>query len=135
VNKYLHTVASVGFLFTLNYDARNHELKIQKRSLTGYHITLTGVFIPYNYVKHLKLFYPSTAQRYQYTSPALREQTTSCQSQAIRAINCPYDTKQSDLCKLSLKTAVACFSETSVFTSQVARCHGDANFESDFKLA
>jgi len=28
VNKYLHTVASVGFLFTLNYDARNHELKI-----------------------------------------------------------------------------------------------------------
>ena len=25
---YLHTVASVGFLFTLNYDARNHELKI-----------------------------------------------------------------------------------------------------------
>ena len=28
VNKYLHTVASVGFLFTLNYNARNHELKI-----------------------------------------------------------------------------------------------------------
>ena len=28
VNKYLRTVASVGFLFTLNYDARNHELKI-----------------------------------------------------------------------------------------------------------
>ena len=28
MNKYLHTVASVGFLFTLNYDARNHELKI-----------------------------------------------------------------------------------------------------------
>jgi len=27
VNKYLHTVASVGFLFTLNYDARNHKLK------------------------------------------------------------------------------------------------------------
>jgi len=27
VNKYPHTVASVGFLFTLNYDARNHELK------------------------------------------------------------------------------------------------------------
>jgi len=26
-NKYLHTVASVGFLFTLNYDARSHELK------------------------------------------------------------------------------------------------------------
>ena len=26
VNKYLLTVASVGFLFTLNYDARNHEL-------------------------------------------------------------------------------------------------------------
>jgi len=25
VNKYLHTVASVGLLFTLNYDARNHE--------------------------------------------------------------------------------------------------------------
>jgi len=28
VNKYLHTVSSVGFLFTLNYDARNHEIKI-----------------------------------------------------------------------------------------------------------
>jgi len=28
VNKYLHTVASVGFLFTLNYDAQNHELEI-----------------------------------------------------------------------------------------------------------
>jgi len=28
VNKYLHAVASVGFLFTLNYDARNQELKI-----------------------------------------------------------------------------------------------------------
>ena len=28
MNKYLHTVASVGFLFTSNYDARNHELKI-----------------------------------------------------------------------------------------------------------
>jgi len=27
VKKYLHTVVSVGFLFTLNYDARNHELK------------------------------------------------------------------------------------------------------------
>jgi len=27
VNKYLHTVSSVGFLCTLNYDARNHELK------------------------------------------------------------------------------------------------------------
>jgi len=27
VHKYLHTVASVGFLFTLNYDAWNHELK------------------------------------------------------------------------------------------------------------
>jgi len=27
VNKYLHTVASVGFLFTLVYDARNHKLK------------------------------------------------------------------------------------------------------------
>jgi len=25
VNKHLHTVASVGVLFTLNYDARNHE--------------------------------------------------------------------------------------------------------------
>jgi len=29
MNKYIHTVASVGFLFTLNYDARNHELKIR----------------------------------------------------------------------------------------------------------
>jgi len=27
VDKYLHTVASVGSLFTLNYDARNHEIK------------------------------------------------------------------------------------------------------------
>jgi len=27
VNKYLHTAASVGFLFTLNYDARNLEQK------------------------------------------------------------------------------------------------------------
>jgi len=30
LNKYLHTVASVGYLFTLNYDARNHELKSLK---------------------------------------------------------------------------------------------------------
>ena len=37
VNKYLHTVASVGFLFTLNYDARNNELKIYLL-----------LFIPYN---------------------------------------------------------------------------------------
>jgi len=28
VNKYLHTVAYVGFLFTLNYEARNHEFEI-----------------------------------------------------------------------------------------------------------
>jgi len=35
VNKYLHTVASVGFLFTLNYDARNHELKISKHCFSG----------------------------------------------------------------------------------------------------
>jgi len=28
VNKYLHTVASVGFLVTLNYDTLNHELKM-----------------------------------------------------------------------------------------------------------
>jgi len=28
VNRYMHTVESVGFLFTLKYDARNHELKI-----------------------------------------------------------------------------------------------------------
>jgi len=27
VNKYLHIVASFGFLFTLNYDARKHKLK------------------------------------------------------------------------------------------------------------
>ena len=27
MNKYVHTVASFGFLFTLNYDARNDELK------------------------------------------------------------------------------------------------------------
>jgi len=30
VNKYLHTVASVGVLFTLNYDAQNHELKVYR---------------------------------------------------------------------------------------------------------
>jgi len=30
VNIYLHTVASVGFLFTLNYDARNHKLKTSR---------------------------------------------------------------------------------------------------------
>ena len=30
MNKYLHTLASVGFLFTLNYDARNHEIKKKK---------------------------------------------------------------------------------------------------------
>ena len=29
MNKYLHTVGSVGFLFTLNYDAQNHKLKTQ----------------------------------------------------------------------------------------------------------
>ena len=34
VNKYVHTVASVGFLFTLNYDARNHELKKGKNIIT-----------------------------------------------------------------------------------------------------
>ena len=28
----LHSVASVGFLFTLNYDVRNHELKISERT-------------------------------------------------------------------------------------------------------
>jgi len=33
VNKHLHTVASVGFLFTLNYDARNHELKKKAQNL------------------------------------------------------------------------------------------------------
>ena len=27
MNKYLHTAASGWILFTLNYDARNHELK------------------------------------------------------------------------------------------------------------
>jgi len=39
VNKYLHTVAFVGFLFTLNYDARNHELKIfdAKKARDIYH--------------------------------------------------------------------------------------------------
>jgi len=30
VDGYLHTVASVGFLFILNFDARNHELKKKK---------------------------------------------------------------------------------------------------------
>jgi len=60
----------------------SHEL--QRRSLTGYHITLTGVFKAYSYVKPIKYFYPSTAQRYQYTSHIL--QTTSFQSQAVRAI-------------------------------------------------
>ena len=31
VNKCLHTVASVGFLFTLNCDARNYELKTNQK--------------------------------------------------------------------------------------------------------
>ena len=35
VNKYLHTVASVGFLFTLNYDARNRHFCIYKVSGAG----------------------------------------------------------------------------------------------------
>jgi len=30
VNKYLYPVASVGFLFSLNNDARNHELEKKK---------------------------------------------------------------------------------------------------------
>ena len=34
MNKYLHAVASVGFLFTLNHDARNHELKIYNTILS-----------------------------------------------------------------------------------------------------
>jgi len=38
VNKYLHTVASVGFLFTLNYDARNHELKISLNTLNKHEL-------------------------------------------------------------------------------------------------
>jgi hypothetical protein len=72
--------------------------------------------------------------QYQYASPALK--TTSCQSvsQAVRAINCPYDSKQSVIVSFRLKAVAFCFSETSVFTSQAARCHGDANSESDIKL-
>ena len=42
MNKYLHTVASVGFLFTLNYDARNHELKIL---LTDYQPLEQSIFL------------------------------------------------------------------------------------------
>ena len=41
VNKYLHTVATVGFLFTLNYDAWNHELQ---KIHTGSSPTI-GVFL------------------------------------------------------------------------------------------
>jgi len=33
VNKYLLTVVYLGFLFTLNYDARNHEIKISYECL------------------------------------------------------------------------------------------------------
>ena len=42
VNKYLHTVGSVGFLFTFNYDARNHELKKKIRCFDSHdrHISL-----------------------------------------------------------------------------------------------
>jgi len=40
VNKYLRTVASVGFLFTLNYDARNHELK--KKKWIGFAACMNG---------------------------------------------------------------------------------------------
>jgi len=47
VNKYLHNVASVGFLFTLNYDARNHKLKILS-------------FLDSNMVKKCKIFQQST---------------------------------------------------------------------------
>jgi len=43
VNKYLHTVASVGFLFTLNYDARNHELKKNQLHVTCFIISLFNV--------------------------------------------------------------------------------------------
>ena len=41
MNKYLHTVASVGFLFTFNYDAWNHELK---KNYVGSSPTI-GVFL------------------------------------------------------------------------------------------
>ena len=40
VNKYLHTVAFVGFLFTLNYDARNYELK----NTTSVQVPLSAYF-------------------------------------------------------------------------------------------
>ena len=44
VNKYLHTVASVGFLLTLNYDARNHEPKICCSCLGGI-VVILCVFV------------------------------------------------------------------------------------------
>jgi len=36
VNKYLNFVASVGFLFTLNYDAWNHELKKKRKEMVDF---------------------------------------------------------------------------------------------------
>ena len=39
MDKYLHTVASVGCFFTLNYDALNHELK--KKRISLYTVVLT----------------------------------------------------------------------------------------------
>jgi len=44
VNKYLHTVASVGFLFTLNYGARNHDI-INILSVIGTYLKVHNLHI------------------------------------------------------------------------------------------
>ena len=40
MNKYLRTVASVGVLFTLNYDAWNHELKKKREEQVSFVVWL-----------------------------------------------------------------------------------------------
>jgi len=57
VNKYLHTVASVGFLFTLNYDARNHELKKKNVVVTlTYNIIVVSTEISMLFTINLLIF-------------------------------------------------------------------------------
>ena len=46
VDGYLHTVASVGFLFILNFDARNHELKKGNLILTIIIIIIIIIIFP-----------------------------------------------------------------------------------------
>ena len=57
MNKYLHTVASVGFLFTLNYDARNHELKKKNVVVTlTYNIIVVSTEISMLFTINLLIF-------------------------------------------------------------------------------